>query len=190
MYHVALGLLLTLATECFARPNVIWIMADDLGWGEVGVLDARSSIKPCYFLQFAGPKCRDFKLVMVEDSILPSRHMGASPHPTWTASDAKGWCFGRLGKVKPSISRCLPLFFISCTRNSEMQKTIAKRRFPNLSGSDKLQAYAGYTVCAPSRTAFFTGRHSGRWAESLVKLWPGSLLWIIFQGTATMSSDP
>lgn len=24
------------------------------------------------------------------------------------------------------------------------------------------QAYAGYTVCAPSRTAFFTGRHSGR----------------------------
>ena len=23
------------------------------------------------------------------------------------------------------------------------------------------QAYAGYTVCAPSRTTFFTGRHSG-----------------------------
>jgi hypothetical protein len=40
MAQVAVGLLV-LAVRCSAaRPNVIWIMADDLGWGEVGFLDA------------------------------------------------------------------------------------------------------------------------------------------------------
>ena len=68
------------------RPNVVWIMADDLGWGEVGLYPANSS-----------------------------HGRIATPHLDQ---------FGREGMVFR-------------------------------------QAYAGYTVCAPSRTAFFIGRHSG-----------------------------
>mmetsp|Transcript_64912 Transcript_64912/g.152677 ORF Transcript_64912/g.152677 Transcript_64912/m.152677 type:complete len:485 (+) Transcript_64912:28-1482(+) len=68
------------------RPNVVWIMADDLGWGEVGLYPANSS-------------------------------HGRISTPNLDQ-------FGREGIVFR-------------------------------------QAYAGYTVCAPSRTAFFTGRHSG-----------------------------
>eukprot|EP00438_Fugacium_kawagutii_P028915 Skav206176 [mRNA] locus=scaffold3070:17351:22343:- [translate_table: standard] len=63
---------LVLSNLAAAKPNVIWIMADDLGWGEVGCLVAATKQK---------------------------------------------------------------------------------------------LAYAGYTVCAPSRTAFFTGRHSGRFRD-------------------------
>lgn len=40
MAQVAVGLLLLAARCSAAGPNVIWIMADDLGWGEVGFLDA------------------------------------------------------------------------------------------------------------------------------------------------------
>merc|ERR1719247_2346798 len=73
-----------------ARPNIVWVMADDLGWGEVG--------------------------------LYPS----TSPH-------------GRIDT-------------------------------PNLDkfGKEGIQfthAYAGYTVCAPSRTTFFTGRHSGQFVK-------------------------
>eukprot|EP00913_Durusdinium_trenchii_P033181 g31063.t1 len=67
-------------------PNMIWIMADDLGWGEVGLYPAES------------------------------------PHGRIATPNLDQ--FGREGV-----------------------------RFQ--------QAYAGYTVCAPSRTTFFTGRHSG-----------------------------
>ena len=75
-----------------AQPNILWIMADDLGWGEPGT--ARGV---------------------------------ASPH-------------GRI--ATPHIDR--------------------------LFGEEGLvftHAYAGYTVCAPSRTAFFTGRHSGQFRK-------------------------
>jgi len=68
------------------RPNIIWVMADDLGVGEVGLFPASS----------------------------PHGRI-ATPHLDQ---------FGREGTVF-------------------------------------LKAYAGYTVCAPSRTTFFTGRHSG-----------------------------
>jgi hypothetical protein len=38
--QVAVGLLVLAVRGSAARPNGIWIMADDLGWGEVGFLDA------------------------------------------------------------------------------------------------------------------------------------------------------
>eukprot|EP01061_Rhynchopus_euleeides_P006541 TRINITY_DN15581_c0_g1_i1.p1 TRINITY_DN15581_c0_g1~~TRINITY_DN15581_c0_g1_i1.p1 ORF type:complete len:506 (+),score=168.16 TRINITY_DN15581_c0_g1_i1:61-1518(+) len=72
------------------RPNIVWIMADDLGWGEVGTFPSTS----------------------------PHGRI-ATPHLDRMASEGI--------------------------------------RFTN--------AYAGYTVCAPSRTAFFTGRHSGNFAK-------------------------
>lgn len=72
------------------RPNIVWVMSDDLGWGEVG------------------------------------SYPSTSPH-------------GRIDT-------------------------------PNLDkfGKEGVQfrhAYAGYTVCAPSRTTFFTGRHSGQFVK-------------------------
>lgn len=73
-----------------ARPNVIWIMADDLGWGEVG--------------------------------LYPS----SSPH-------------GRI--ATPNLDRF------------------------GTEGIQFTHAYAGYTVCAPSRTTLFTGRHSGQFVK-------------------------
>merc|ERR1719399_1945769 len=72
------------------RPNIIWIMSDDLGWGEPG--------------------------------LYPS----TSPHGRIATPNLDE--FGREGIVFK-------------------------------------QAYAGYTVCAPSRTTFFTGRHSGKFVE-------------------------
>jgi len=75
-----------LAAGAPRRPNIVWIMADDLGWGEVGLFPANST-----------------------HGRLDTPHLDQ---------------LGREGVVF----------------------------------SD---AYAGYTVCAPSRTAFFTGRHSG-----------------------------
>jgi len=70
------------------RPNIIWVMADDLGWGELGAFPATPP---------AG------------------RPRLATPHLDTFAKE--GLVFDH--------------------------------------------AYSGYTVCAPSRTAFFTGRHSG-----------------------------
>eukprot|EP00440_Ansanella_granifera_P019971 gb/GFBE01021701.1/.p1 GENE.gb/GFBE01021701.1/~~gb/GFBE01021701.1/.p1 ORF type:complete len:492 (+),score=94.38 gb/GFBE01021701.1/:1-1476(+) len=72
------------------RPNIIWIMADDLGWGEPGLYPSSS----------------------------PHGRI-ATPHLDQ---------FGREGIVFT-------------------------------------HAYAGYTVCAPSRTTFFTGRHSGQFVK-------------------------
>jgi arylsulfatase A len=43
-------------------------------------------------------------------------------------------------------------------------------------------AYAGYTVCAPSRTTFFTGRHSGHFQQNKL---PGTSL---APGTATTAA--
>lgn len=71
-------------------PNVIWVMADDMGWGEPGAY-------PC-----------------------------TSPH----------------GRIK--------------TPNLDI---FAQQ------GLQFMQAYAGYTVCAPSRTTLFTGRHSGQFPK-------------------------
>eukprot|EP00930_Biecheleria_cincta_P026429 TRINITY_DN18630_c0_g1_i1.p1 TRINITY_DN18630_c0_g1~~TRINITY_DN18630_c0_g1_i1.p1 ORF type:complete len:498 (-),score=97.03 TRINITY_DN18630_c0_g1_i1:377-1870(-) len=73
-----------------SRPNIVWIMADDLGWGEPGLYPSESAHG-----RIATP-------------ILDQ--------------------FGREGIVFH-------------------------------------QAYSGYTVCAPSRTAFFTGRQSGKFVE-------------------------
>eukprot|EP00927_Polykrikos_kofoidii_P043359 TRINITY_DN3742_c0_g1_i2.p1 TRINITY_DN3742_c0_g1~~TRINITY_DN3742_c0_g1_i2.p1 ORF type:complete len:497 (+),score=70.03 TRINITY_DN3742_c0_g1_i2:85-1575(+) len=73
-----------------ARPNIIWVMADDLGWGEVG--------------------------------LYPS----SSPHGRIATPNLDQ--FGRDGMVF-------------------------------------MRSYAGYTVCAPSRTTFFTGRHSGQFVK-------------------------
>jgi len=78
------------AANAAHRPNVVWIMADDLGWGEPG--------------------------------LYPS----TSPH-------------GRI--ATPNLDK-----------------------FGN-EGVVFKQAYAGYTVCAPSRTTLFTGRHSGKFVE-------------------------
>lgn len=72
------------------RPNIIWVMADDLGWGELGLYPSSSA-------------------------------HGRIATPSLDK-------FGREGIV-----------------------------FTN--------AYAGYTVCAPSRTTFFTGRHSGQFVK-------------------------
>ena len=73
------------------RPNIIWIMADDLGLGEIG------------------------------------------PFPSTSLH----------GKI--------------ATKNLDQ---FAKE------GMVFRQAYAGYTVCAPSRTTLFTGRHSGKFKEA------------------------
>jgi len=73
-----------------AKPNIIWIMADDLGWGEVGLFPSTSQYGRI-----------------------------ATPHLDK---------FGQEGT----------LFW---------------------------NAYAGYSVCAPSRTTFFTGRHSGSFVK-------------------------
>ena len=43
MARSAVGLVLLAAGCSAARPKGIWIMADDLGWGEVGFLDAASA---------------------------------------------------------------------------------------------------------------------------------------------------
>ena len=80
----------TAVTAAAPRPNIIWVMADDLGWGEVGVF-------PC-----------------------TSEHGRiATPHLDQMAAE----------------------------------------------GMKFTDAYAGYTVCAPSRTTFFTGRHSGNFPK-------------------------
>ncbi|EDQ89775.1 uncharacterized protein MONBRDRAFT_24876 [Monosiga brevicollis MX1] len=71
-------------------PNIVWIMADDLGWGEV--------------------------------ELFP----GDSKH-------------GRL--ATPNLNKF------------------------GQEGTIFTQAYAGYTVCAPSRTTLFTGRHSGQFIK-------------------------
>jgi len=76
--------------EAAPRPNIVWVMADDLGWGEVG--------------------------------LFPS----SSPH-------------GRI--ATPHLDRF------------------------GREGMMFTRAYAGYTVCAPSRTTFFTGRHSGQFPK-------------------------
>lgn len=73
-----------------SRPNIVWIMADDLGWGEPGLYPSGSA-------------------------------HGRISTPNLDQ-------FGREGIVFH-------------------------------------HAYSGYTVCAPSRTAFFTGRHSGKFVE-------------------------
>lgn len=73
-----------------ARPNIVWVMSDDLGWGEPGLYPSTS----------------------------PHGRI-ATPH------------LDKLGKE----------------------------------GVQFMQAYAGYTVCAPSRTTFFTGRHSGQFVK-------------------------
>ena len=72
------------------KPNIIWVMSDDMGWGEVGLYPAGS----------------------IHGRI-------ATPHLDK---------FGNEGMVFK-------------------------------------QAYAGYTVCAPSRTTLFTGRHSGNFEK-------------------------
>jgi len=83
-------LLVNLTHAASALPSIIWIMADDLGWGE------------------------------------PSAYPSTSSH-------------GRI--ATPNLDKLA---------NNGV-------RFTN--------AYAGYTVCAPSRTTLFTGRHSGKFKE-------------------------
>eukprot|EP00659_Diplonema_papillatum_P021425 gene21425-32958_t len=82
--------LLPLARAQAPRPNIVWIMADDLGVGEIGPFFGKSP-------------------------------HGAISTPALDAMAAEGMRF--------------------------------------------TEAYAGYTVCAPSRTAFFTGRHSGNFEK-------------------------
>jgi len=73
-----------------SHPNFVWIMADDLGWGEVGLYPSISE-----------------------------HGQIATPH------------LDKFGQE----------------------------------GMQFMHAYAGYTVCAPSRTTFFTGRHSGQFVK-------------------------
>ena len=87
-----------------SAPNILWIMTDDLGWGEVEVFP------------------------------------GGSKH-------------GRI--------------------STPMLNQFAAE------GMQFMNAYSGYTVCAPSRTTFFTGRHSGmfpRYNLSGTSLDPGEAL--------------
>lgn len=78
-------------SETSTQPNIVWVMADDLGYGEVGAL---------------------------------------SDYPPGRELDTPNLDhFGREGMI-----------------------------FDN--------AYAGYTVCAPSRMSFFTGRHVGSFAKN------------------------
>ena len=99
-----LGILHFSSHVTLSSPNIVWIMSDDLGWGELEVFP------------------------------------GGSTH----------------GRIKT----------------------------PNLNqfaaeGMQFLNAYAGYTVCATSRTTFFTGRHSGMFPKynlSGTELNPGEAL--------------
>ena len=89
----AAGLLLPTAaaagSSTTAPPNIVFVMADDLGWGEVGVYPGG---------------------VQVGDGVpIQTPHLDALAH----------------------------------------------------AGTRFTEAYAGYTVCAPSRTTLMTGRHSG-----------------------------
>ena len=87
-------------------PNILWIMTDDLGWGEVEVFP------------------------------------GGSKH----------------GRISTPI----------------LNQFAAE-------GIQFMNAYSGYTVCAPSRTTFFTGRHSGMFPKynlSGIGLDPGEALTI------------
>lgn len=89
--HFAVHLMAaSLAAPEAPRPNIVWVMADDLGWGEVGLFPSNSSV-----------------------GRIDTPHLDK---------------FGREGVIFT-------------------------------------EAYAGYTVCAPSRTTFFTGRHSGRFVH-------------------------
>mmetsp|Transcript_11031 Transcript_11031/g.22801 ORF Transcript_11031/g.22801 Transcript_11031/m.22801 type:complete len:486 (-) Transcript_11031:100-1557(-) len=93
MFRVAIvagSCLISVVSFAAPRPNVVWVMADDLGWGEPG--------------------------------LYPS----SSPH-------------GRI--ATPYLDKF------------------------GKEGVVFKQAYAGYTVCAPSRTTFFTGRHSGQFVK-------------------------
>eukprot|EP01063_Lacrimia_lanifica_P027251 TRINITY_DN3802_c0_g1_i2.p1 TRINITY_DN3802_c0_g1~~TRINITY_DN3802_c0_g1_i2.p1 ORF type:complete len:472 (+),score=153.99 TRINITY_DN3802_c0_g1_i2:56-1471(+) len=85
-----LCVLASLAAACAAKPNFVWIMLDDLGWGEIGLYPAGSA-------------------------------HGRIATPNMDA-------FGE-----------------------------GAMRFSD--------AYAGYTVCAPSRTTLMTGRHSGEFVK-------------------------
>lgn len=88
-------LIVVYAATCAAaaRPNLIWIMTDDLGWGE----------------------------------------------PSTVATDV----------VSPHGRIATP----------ELDRYFGEQ------GMVFTHAYAGYSVCAPSRTAFFTGRHAGHFAQ-------------------------
>eukprot|EP00928_Gymnodinium_smaydae_P049917 TRINITY_DN33528_c0_g1_i1.p1 TRINITY_DN33528_c0_g1~~TRINITY_DN33528_c0_g1_i1.p1 ORF type:complete len:506 (+),score=36.65 TRINITY_DN33528_c0_g1_i1:42-1520(+) len=90
LFVYSYGVVMVAGAVAAPRPNIVWIMADDLGWGEPG--------------------------------LFPS----ISPH-------------GRI--ATPNLDRF------------------------GREGIVFRQAYAGYTVCAPSRTTFFTGRHSGKFFE-------------------------
>eukprot|EP01060_Flectonema_neradi_P004887 TRINITY_DN1320_c0_g1_i2.p1 TRINITY_DN1320_c0_g1~~TRINITY_DN1320_c0_g1_i2.p1 ORF type:complete len:498 (+),score=132.82 TRINITY_DN1320_c0_g1_i2:47-1495(+) len=87
---VASALLACTSLAAAAKPNIVWVMSDDMGWGEVGLYPA-------------------------------------------------GSIHGRI--ATPNLDK-----------------------FGN-EGMVFRQAYAGYTVCAPSRTTLFTGRHSGNFVK-------------------------
>lgn len=66
-----------------------------------------------------------------------------------------------------------PSFTTMPTQNSTHGR-IATPHIDMLAGSGMSfsGAYAGYTVCAPSRTTLFTGRNSGHFATSMPQDWP------------------
>ena len=55
------------------------------------------------------------------------------------------------------------------------------------SGMSFTAAYAGYTVCAPSRSTLFTGRNSGHFTKQMPEDWP--LLPRLLQGAGRVTCD-
>ena len=99
------------------------------------------------------------RLTAVSAALMLSHGMGAPPNLLWIMADDLGvgeLSFLATNETIISEGRVISTPHIDGLASSGMYFTAA---------------YAGYTVCAPSRATFFTGRHSGRLAGAPAD-WP------------------
>ena len=139
--------LLVLAVGCSAvRPNVIWIMADDLGWGEVGFLDAVwahggrfsgpsfwwTSIEPFLFLEWFS--CNPLHLHFLADLRLSWRTGSRSQvpptnfHRALVPGRATGAPEDSIRPSRPMVGSPHPTWIASVGRASSFDRPGGRRR--------------------------------------------------------------
>jgi arylsulfatase A-like enzyme len=116
------------------RPNIMWIMSDDLGYGEVRQRgERRLRVKPAAARSsMPRPRIRH---------PAPTTPPCSSPHPT------------------PRPSPCAQISAMPGRTNTNITTPRIDALFA--SGWTFTDAYAGEAVCAPSRATLMTGRHTG-----------------------------